>query len=436
MRPPHRYHETYTSVFRIILKGSICLVATIFILLIISCFVFGNTYVIGRIVACGIALLYLLTSGYLAKIGHCHQASLLLVLFYACIAILNLYIWGVNTPFGIILLSITIVLSSILLGSRSTIAIGSGLIVFLLSLQIMISYYNYTPVFSPSLKPSHMGDAIAYSGGLALLVLVSWLYNRQTQKLLQEAESAKADLAQEKDLLEVRVKERTADAKKAQLEETRALYQFVEIGQLSAALIHDLANHLTVLTMDIEDIKQHQHSKVIERAQQSLGNLEKMVSTLRDQLQGKEKRIKFTPSNVIKPLIKTQGDKVHITLIVEKSARQYRVNGDPLRLVQVMTILINNSIEAYDSTAPKYDITIRVQATKHTITVTIQDNGRGLPESYKDTLFKPMQSTKKEGLGVGLFLAKKIIETHFEGTLECVTPKEPTTFHITLPVSE
>ncbi len=432
---PRPHHADYSNIFRIILKGSLWLVAVVLALLVAS-YSMGNTYVLGRIVGCAAALGYLVGTRWLARAGHQYKASALLVLFYAALAMANLYVWGVNTPFGFLLIAITIVLASILLEPRRTILVGNGLILFLLGMQYLISYQGYVPQFSDSIKASHFGDAIAYSCGIAVLVLISWLYGRQTQRLLHEARSAEAALARQKDLLEVRVKERTAELERTQLEESRALYQFVEVGQLSAALIHDLANHLTILTMDIEDIKRSQHSRVIARAQKSLMNLDRMVGTLRDQLRGTERPKPFSPVRVVTAALRGTLQKAspNITLTTSESAQKARIVGDPLRFTQVITILVNNAIEAGAAADAPAQIRIRIQANAKDVSITIEDDGPGLTGNYRRTLFKPVQSAKKDGLGIGLFIAHKIIETHFKGRLECTRPAQPTTFTITIPL--
>lgn len=429
-----RDYADYSNIFRFLLRGSLILVAAVLVLLLVSYFVVGNTHTLGRIVASSIAVVYLLVTGFLGKAGYRRHAAILLVLFYALLSMLTLYVWGVNTPFGIILLSITIVISGFLMGPRATVMIGGGLITFLLALQYCISYRGYSPVFSESLKQSHMGDGIAYAFGIAILVLISWLYSRKTEQLLFEARSAQAALARQKQLLEVRVKERTAELEKIQLEESRALYQFVEVGQLSAVLIHDLANHLTALTMDIEEMKRGQHSRVIERAQKSLGSLEQLVARYRDKLHGTEKPQPFDVAALVHETIRNQARTraASIDVDVADNAKRARITGDPLRFTQVLTVLLNNALDATNGPAD-VKVVIRYNKKTHTLLVEVKDMGKGIPAVHRKQLFKPVQSSKKDGLGIGLFIARKIVETHFRGSLTCTRTANPTTFTMIFP---
>jgi signal transduction histidine kinase len=46
------------------------------------------------------------------------------------------------------------------------------------------------------------------------------------------------------------------------------------------------------------------------------------------------------------------------------------------------------------------------------VTITITDSGRGMSDEEKKRIFEPFYSNKKQGMGVGLYLTKKIIEAH------------------------
>jgi signal transduction histidine kinase len=68
--------------------------------------------------------------------------------------------------------------------------------------------------------------------------------------------------------------------------------------------------------------------------------------------------------------------------------------------------------------------------------VTIEDNGRGIPESIKDKIFQPFITTKLtgEGSGLGLYFCKQIIERH-RGKIEVESKEGKTKFSIYLPIT-
>ena len=101
-------------------------------------------------------------------------------------------------------------------------------------------------------------------------------------------------------------------------------------------------------------------------------------------------------------------------------------------LSQVWTNIIQNSIQAMDQTGK---ITISLGQTDNNIEVKIEDTGKGIPEEIQEKIFEPMFTTKGrgEGTGLGLDIAKKIIEKH-NGTIKLKSTKgQGTTFTITFP---
>jgi signal transduction histidine kinase len=78
-------------------------------------------------------------------------------------------------------------------------------------------------------------------------------------------------------------------------------------------------------------------------------------------------------------------------------------------------------------------ISIKAQQKKKTAIIKIEDSGRGIAEEDKQHIFEPFFSRKKKGLGIGLYLTKKIVEAH-EGKIEVQSKiGQGTTFLIQIP---
>jgi len=63
--------------------------------------------------------------------------------------------------------------------------------------------------------------------------------------------------------------------------------------------------------------------------------------------------------------------------------------------------------------------------------ISISDNGPGMPPEIADNLFIPFKTKKEGGTGLGLTIAKKIIDLHI-GNIKCITSEDGTTFEIIL----
>jgi nitrogen-specific signal transduction histidine kinase len=78
---------------------------------------------------------------------------------------------------------------------------------------------------------------------------------------------------------------------------------------------------------------------------------------------------------------------------------------------------------------PKLSFVSKIKG--ETLFVSIADNGPGMPPEIAENLFIPFKTKKEGGTGLGLTIAKKIIDLHV-GTIRCTTSDAGTTFEITL----
>ena len=98
----------------------------------------------------------------------------------------------------------------------------------------------------------------------------------------------------------------------------------------------------------------------------------------------------------------------------------------------VIENLIRNALDAMDG---KGQISANVLADDEFVTINLKDTGKGIPSSKFKTVFQPGFSTKTRGWGLGLSLAKRIIESYHKGKIFVKNSKinEGTTFTIKIP---
>lgn len=126
-------------------------------------------------------------------------------------------------------------------------------------------------------------------------------------------------------------------------------------------------------------------------------------------------------------------DGVHISSSV--SANLPAVRGDPMRLRQVLSNLIDNAIKYSPEGAP---IEVRARAANGHATVEIVDHGIGIAVADQHVIFEKFgrvrHSAANPGSGLGLYIARAIVEAH-DGALEVSSaPGEGSTFTLSLPV--
>ena len=84
---------------------------------------------------------------------------------------------------------------------------------------------------------------------------------------------------------------------------------------------------------------------------------------------------------------------------------------------QLHQVLLNLILNARQAIVGRGDITIEVEESHGAVAIVVEDTGRGIPVSMLETLFRPSQSSRPGGLGVGLYQCKQIVEAH-RGTIQ------------------
>ena len=126
-----------------------------------------------------------------------------------------------------------------------------------------------------------------------------------------------------------------------------------------------------------------------------------------------------------------------IETTVDLSSTPCIISGDQVLLQQVLVNLVINAMDAMAETPPAHRrVTIRTEVRAADVAVSVRDTGTGLPAPINDTLFTPFVTTKAHGLGIGLTIARTIVDAH-GGTIDARNnPEGGATFTVTLPRSE
>jgi two-component system sensor kinase FixL len=88
------------------------------------------------------------------------------------------------------------------------------------------------------------------------------------------------------------------------------------------------------------------------------------------------------------------------------------VQVDAIQIQQVLINLIRNALQAMEK-EPLREVVISTRATSRTTAeVSVADTGCGIPQEVREALFSPFQSSKAEGMGIGLSISRTIVEAH------------------------
>ena len=216
--------------------------------------------------------------------------------------------------------------------------------------------------------------------------------------------------------------------------------QFESFARLSAVLTHDLKNAILSLSFLVTNMerkfdREGFREDAMHTLADSVGNLKNLVSKLSDPLtQPTEERYEGDLSQVVERVLmhtaEHVGDRYQVTKNLTSGVKAI-VN--PSAIERVVENLIINAIEAMPNGGGLQLATYSI-AEQSVISVT--DTGKGMPVDFvRDKLFHPFATTKKKGIGLGLYSCREIIERH-GGTIEVESQLDiGTTFRLLLPAA-
>jgi signal transduction histidine kinase len=131
-------------------------------------------------------------------------------------------------------------------------------------------------------------------------------------------------------------------------------------------------------------------------------------------------------------------DLVNRAIRIEKQtlANLPAVQADAVQMQQVLINLIVNSLEAMQEVPPeRRRIIISTDQSNGSARVAVRDFGVGLPEDNPEKIFSHFFSTKPDGLGMGLAIARSIVEAH-GGVLTAERLSDGSRFSFSVPVEK
>ncbi len=403
-----------------------------------------------------------------SKRGHARAVSFILIGIFVIGSTFGGWFWGASLPATLLMFALISALSGILIGTRFGLTMSCILVIIL----SILGYHeiHILGVQSWKYETINTTDIILYGAIILFISCISWLSNRELDRSLRRARQSEKELAHERDILETKVSERTAELKKSQIERVTELSRIAEFGRLSQGLFHDLMTPLTSVALHVEHLYSieskddtaeketmplrlnniREADMYVKKAINASKRMSEFMKNIRGHIQSDNKgsglveavydsscNIADEASMVIDLLAyKARQAGVKLILLSEKNTVY---PAHPFHIHQLLINLVSNAIEAHENS----DNTIECDTKEKTVTITIQpkmisvsDNGAGMTNDVVQKIFDPFFTTKPShrGTGIGLFTVKKIVEESLRGkiTVETYIGKG-TTFSIKLP---
>ncbi len=235
-----------------------------------------------------------------------------------------------------------------------------------------------------------------------------------------------------------------------ELEERQALLihqaRHAAMGELISNLAHHWRQPLNALGLQIQDLREAYNygeineaylDNMIGTSMTTIQAMSENINNLRAFVQSSEEQQRFSMHEVVLSTTAMFTEEFNRQNIhVKFEGEDAMITGYYNEIKQVIYSIINNAKEAIlqqRETDPGLQGMIFITGTKEHIV--IRDNGGGIPKGIKERIFEPYYTTKFQsaGVGLGLFLAKNIIEERMHGQLLVRNVENGAEFEIVLP---
>lgn len=291
---------------------------------------------------------------------------------------------------------------------------------------------------------------------VAILLLLSTALAWQRRRRRQERERFQLE-SQKK--LEQEVTFRTADLIN-EIEEHKHTEQMLRntqheliqtaklavLGQMSASISHELNNPLAAIRSYADNARQFLNLDKIPKADENLARIAELTERM-----GKiSSQLKFFARKssgnletvVIEYVIQSSIDitspqrkNSNVKIFTDGILPGLSVRADHIQLEQVLVNLLNNAVHAL-SDQQSGEVHISTEKLANQVLIHVSDNGPGIDENNLEHIFDPFFTTRKSGLGLGLSISSRIIDS-MNGKLTAVNQKSGgACFSIALPSAE
>lgn len=221
--------------------------------------------------------------------------------------------------------------------------------------------------------------------------------------------------------LEKLVEERTSELAQAQ-EQLLRKEKLATLGQLTAAISHELRNPLSILTTQMYiikkyyDLREDKLSKSMNIFENNLHRCNNIIDQLLDYSRIRTGNLHLIELDqfLAKLLDEIFSSHQNVALCTDFGLQNVKLELDTELFRRVIINLSQNAIEAFAAHKANSDCQVKISTQNHheRITISIEDNGCGMDAATLDRLFEPLFSTKTYGVGLGMPIVKQIMDQH------------------------
>ncbi len=313
---------------------------------------------------------------------------------------------------------------------------------------------DYTKAVSDVRRTFILSLAASATAGLLLAIVLTLVVGRTARSIERVTEGAVAIAGGNlNERIEVRSSDETrlladtfnlmTDRLREKIAHEAEVRQFESFIRISAMLTHDLKNAIAALSLLVSNMERQFHREefradAMKSLKAATDKLRAIVAKLSDPvetLSGEHKRPR--PTDLVammrRVLAATAEPARSLHEIETRLPDALVAPVDAERMEKVMENLIINALEAMGTKHGKLEV-VAGEEDAHHVFFSVADTGPGMTEEFQRTrLFRPFATTKRHGVGLGLYTCREIVRAH-GGRLEVESKKgSGTTFRVVLP---
>jgi signal transduction histidine kinase len=236
-----------------------------------------------------------------------------------------------------------------------------------------------------------------------------------------------------------------------QQEKLRLTSHLITVGEMASTLAHEINQPLAAIAnynmgcvrrLRAGNWDEQEMLVAMEKAGTQAERAGQIIRRVRELVRKREPKLVDCDVNSVisnaASLIEINAEKNNVQLKLDLAVELPVTGGDEIMLEQAILNISRNGIESMQQAPPgERELTIRSHLNQGgAIEIEIADNGCGVPEAMLENRFESFFTTKPDGMGMGLGIARSIMELHHGRLWATRNPGRGSTFHLTLPVQQ
>ena len=225
-------------------------------------------------------------------------------------------------------------------------------------------------------------------------------------------------------------------------EQLRMKETLARLGELTAGIAHEFRNGLATIhgysRLIAPEALPPQYQPYVEGIRQETESLGKVVTNFLNF--ARPEKMLFSRVD-LGSLARRLGEDLRRELpegtTVDVTGQFEEIDGDEVLLRQMFSNLVRNAADACEEArvTPAIRIEGHIDSRRRTLSVSVADNGPGIPEASRAKVFQPFFTTRPSGTGLGLAIVQKIVVMHNGRVTVGTSPAGGASFNLILPLA-